>query len=85
MQFILPLFILALCCGVFAQTNAEGCKLASNVFPLQERLKMIEYLRGRPLQMRVYGFVLDYDLELKFIAAFGFGLITQIIFREVFY
>ena len=83
-EFILPLIILAVVCGVFSETNFEGSKLMGTIAPLQERLDMMQYIKNNPLQMRIYGFVLDYSAELTFIGAFAVGFLSQIILHEIF-
>ena len=69
--------------GVFTETNGEGLKLTFAINPLKERLKMLDYLNKNPLQMRLYGFVLDYGTELQFVAVFAVGFLTQVIFHEI--
>ena len=83
-KFILPLIILAVVCGIFAETNAEGRKLLISITPLEERMAMLSYIQFNPLQMNIYGFVIDYSIELKFIGAFGIGFLSQIIIHELF-
>ena len=51
--------------------------------PIQERIEVINYIKQNPLQMRLYGFVLDYGTEIKFVGAFAIGFLTQVIFHEL--
>ena len=45
---------------------------------------MIVYIQTNPLEMTLYGFVLDYAVEVKFIGAFAIGFLSQIILHEIF-
>ncbi len=78
-QFILPLIMVAVVCGIFAETNAEGRKLLIAISPLEERINMLSYIQNNPLQINFYGFVINYSIQLKFIMAFGIGFLSQII------
>lgn len=82
-QFIVPLAILAVICGTFAECNAEGNKIIRVINPLEERIKMLYFMQQNPLQIRMYGFSLDYSAEVKFIGAISIGFLSQIIYHEI--
>ena len=83
LAFITPLLILAVIFGTYAEANAEGNKIWQVIHPLNERIKMLNYLRQTPLQLRMYGFALDYSAEVKFMSAISIGFLSQIIFHEI--
>jgi len=60
-----------------------GKKLIRSITPLDERINMIAYVGINPLEMTVYGFVIDYKVEVQVIGAFAIGFISQIILHEM--
>lgn len=44
---------------------------------------MIQYVQMNPLEMSLYGFVIDYKVEVQVIGAFGIGFLSQIILHEL--
>lgn len=83
LQFIVPLLVLAVIFGTYAEANAEGNKIIQFIHPLEERIRMLNYLKQTPLQIRMYGFPLDYSAEVTFMSAISIGFLSQIIFHEI--
>jgi len=44
---------------------------------------MISYIELNPLEMTLYGFVLDYKVEVQVVGAFAIGFISQIVLHEL--
>lgn len=81
-EFGSPLLVLAVICGSYAEANAEANRIIPTIHPLEERILMLNYIKTCPLQLNIYGFVVDYSAEVKFIGAFAVGFLSQIIFHE---
>ena len=83
LEFLVPLLILGVIFGTYAETNAEGNKIIRVVHPLEERMRLLTYLKQNPLQVRMFNFRLDYSLEVKFMSAISTGFLIQIIYHEL--
>jgi hypothetical protein len=81
-EFGAPLLVLAVICGSYAEANAEANRIIPTIYPLEERILMLNYIKTCPLQLNIYGFVVNYSAEVKFIGAFAVGFLSQIIFHE---
>jgi hypothetical protein len=83
LEFLLPLLMLGVIFGTYAETNAEGNKIIRVIHPLEERMRLLTYIKQNPLQVRMFNFRLDYSLEVKFMSAISTGFLIQIIYHEL--
>ncbi|KAG1680535.1 Endoplasmin [Nymphon striatum] len=59
-SFLIPLVALPLIASSFAEVNAEGARVPRYIYPIKDRVVVINFLATHPLRITVYGFAITY-------------------------